>query len=134
VSLLFTPDLSIGVDAIDAQHRELFGRANALLGAVNRGTGSAETFRTLAFLGEYILDHFGMEERLMATSGYPAASKHRAEHVELIEAYERLRHRFARTGADTPLRLELEGVLGDWLVRHVRVTDAQLGRWLIVRR
>ena len=134
MSLLWTPDLSLGVEEIDSQHRELFSRADALLGAVNSGVAAQETFRTLAFLGEYILEHFGCEERIMAKSGYPAAEKHRAEHAGLIEAYERLRRNFARSGADATLRLELEGVLGDWLVRHVQSTDARLGRWLLVRR
>jgi len=134
VSSLWTPDLALGVEAIDAQHRELFGRADALLGAVSRGTAAHETFEMLAFLGEYILDHFGAEERLMAEDGYPDLGRHRAEHAQLVAAYERLRRNFARTGADQVLRVELEGVIGDWLVRHVKATDGRLGRWLLVRR
>ena len=129
----WTPDLSVGVEAIDAQHRELFDRVSALLSAVASRREADEVFRTLAFLGDYVIAHFEDEERLMQVEGYPDLPQQLAEHAHFHARFNQLCRKFARAGVDATLSVDLRHVVCDWLVHHVRGSDAALGRWLNAR-
>jgi hemerythrin len=128
----WTSAISVGVDAIDAQHKELFHRVDRLLDVVERRAAERELMRVLAFLGDYVVTHFADEEALMAERRYPDAAAHAAEHAVFTARFDRLRTAFARGGADPPLADEVRRQLCDWLVRHVSGTDLALG--IFVRR
>jgi hemerythrin len=129
----WTPRLSVGVDAIDEQHRELFRRVNELLSAISARQGSAQVLSTLGFLGEYVVSHFDDEVRLMHETAYPGRAEHLAEHGRFNDAFRRLRAAFARSGSDASLAAQVERELCDWLQRHVMETDRKLGEWLAER-
>jgi hemerythrin-like metal-binding protein len=120
----WTPGMSVGVPALDAQHRELFTRLNRLVAAIRAGRGSADVAPVLAFLDDYTREHFADEERVMEQAGYPALAEHRAQHAGFCAELARLRERLAVPGAD---RQELAGHLHlhlrDWLVRHIIGAD-----------
>jgi hemerythrin len=124
------PDLAVGVEEIDAQHRELFVRTNQLLEAMARGEGRYLIGRTLDFLTSYAVDHFGNEERRMALRRYPAAADHKAEHVAFAGTVEGLRQRLEKDGASAALTLSVQRDVCDWLVRHIGGTDRRLGAFL----
>jgi hemerythrin len=129
MSFAWTPELAVGVEAIDAQHRELFARVDALLRAAREGRGPVEALHVLGFLGEYVVEHFALEEALMRDGAYPGFAAHRAEHAALERRFAALRTSFARGGADDALAEAVEAELGGWLVRHVSGTDRALGAW-----
>jgi hemerythrin len=130
MSLVWTRDLSVGVESIDVQHQELFRRLNALLVAIGDQRQEQEVLVTLAFLGDYVVSHLADEEQLMREIGYPELPVHLAEHGQLSGAFGRLSTRFARHGIDAVLAKDVESELCDWLVRHVQRTDRALGEWL----
>jgi hemerythrin len=129
----WTPELAVGVEAIDAQHRELFARVDALLRAAREGRGPVEALHVLGFLGEYVVEHFALEEALMREGAYPGLAAHRAEHAALERRFAALRTSFARAGADDALAESIEAELCGWLVRHVAGTDRALGAWCAAR-
>lgn len=133
MNFLWTPELSVGVASIDAQHQELFQRVNALLVAVGGERQESEILATLAFLGDYVVTHFEDEERLMRETGYPGLAAQRAEHEHFTGAFRQLRAMFARRGIDALLARDVERGVCDWLVRHVQGTDRALGEWLSAR-
>ncbi len=133
MSFVWTPALSVGVDSIDAQHRELFGRVNALLVAVGGNHEEQEILRTLAFLGTYVVGHFGDEELLMRETRYPGLALHLSLHAQLDEEFSSLRTRFSRRGLDARFARDVRAKVCGWLVEHVQGTDRALGEWLSAR-
>jgi hemerythrin len=133
MNLVWTPALSVGVPAIDAQHAELFRRAAALAAAAQEGPGSAEVYRTLAFLGDYVVSHFSQEEQLMRDVGYPGLEPHAAEHAGFVARFLRFRAAFARGGADAALAASMQRELSSWLVEHVSGADRRIGEHIRAR-
>lgn len=122
----WTPDLAVGDEQIDAQHRRLFDQAAALHDAIVAGAPEARVLETLGFLGDYVLEHFAAEEALMARLADPGAAAHAAEHARFRARHSALARTFATAGAS---RLTAEIVRCDvlaWLAGHVAGTDLAL--------
>ena len=83
MALQWTQALSVGVDEIDDQHRELFRRAARLLDGIKRGEPE-EIGALVDFLHEYAVTHFGAEEAFMREEAFPGYVRHKAEHDRFI--------------------------------------------------
>jgi hemerythrin len=133
MALHWTSALSVGVPALDDQHRELFRRVDRLLDAMLRNDRT-EAARLLLFLREYAIVHFAAEEQLMWETGYPDATRHSAEHQSFSATLRSLDADFREHGATAPLVLQLERHAVGWLRDHVYFTDVALGRWVKTHR
>ncbi len=129
----FDPVLLTGVDQIDEQHRELFERIGQLLEASRNRRSREEVVRLLEFLGQYVIDHFAAEERIMAASGYPRQEGHRAEHVQFVKELEILRHELKSEGPTNLFVIRVGNRVTEWLREHIYRTDRALGAWLASR-
>lgn len=118
------PSLSVGIDVIDEHHRYLFDLTNDLFEIVANQRGVRQVARILKALDQYTQVHFRAEERMMRHFGYGGLStqetQHRCFEQRLREFYDELH--------DNPLTAPYDALiyLRDWLVRHIRVEDAQL--------
>ncbi len=133
MALQWNSTLSVGVAEIDAQHRELFLRVDRLLDAMLHNDRS-EAERLLAFLREFVVDHFGAEERLMAEVAYPAAEAHALEHRHFAAMLHEVDQTFLAQGPTAALVLQLEHLAVGWLRDHVYFTDVALGRFVQARQ
>jgi hemerythrin-like metal-binding protein len=125
----WSKELEVGVATIDAQHRELFAAINSLLPGI--GAASAEEIPgVVAFLEDYIVNHFGMEEVYMRRLSYPGYPYHKNEHVQFISNFYDLRDEFDSNGASAEIAGKLGRFLGDWLTHHIGQVDKALGRFL----
>jgi hemerythrin len=122
--------LTVGVEAIDAQHRELIKQVNQLVAALESRQGGAEVARIVQFLGDYIVRHFGDEERLMARTAYPDAAAHKKQHEAFVADFVELKAELAKHGASPALATQLNHKVGGWLIDHVGRTDRALGAFL----
>jgi hemerythrin len=122
-------DYEIGVEPIDAQHRELFRRTGRLLAAVEQGDG-AEVGRTLTFLRAYVVEHFGAEQAAMAAAGYPLADAHAEEHALFARRLLALEAEHASAPTSPWLATKLTVELASWLRQHILGADRDLGRFL----
>ncbi len=127
------PSLTLGVQAIDDQHRELVRRIGALVADVDAERKGDEVFRTLAFLGSYVLTHFGDEEALMRSTGYPDFEAHALEHRGFLEAFTRMRSVFARSGISEHLVADVDRQVCAWFRDHVSVHDRALAAYIHAR-
>jgi hemerythrin len=131
MAIQWDPRLSVGVRLIDEQHQELFRRVNALLEAMEKLQGKEIIDRTLAFLGAYVKDHFGAEERLMAQHRYPQAALHKSQHEAFVKTFLELKAEYETKGASNALAVRLNSVVCGWLRQHIGATDRQLGQFLL---
>ncbi len=132
MAMPWTDSLAIGIPEIDQQHQELFLRLERLLRGIVGGERE-EVGRLLEFLGTYVVNHFGAEERWMAKSGYPDYARHKAEHDQFMQDYLRMQVEFEQKGPTVLVGMRVNNWVADWLRRHIADSDAALGRWLAGR-
>ncbi|MDD2367577.1 MAG: bacteriohemerythrin [Desulfuromonadaceae bacterium] len=122
--------LSIGVEAIDNQHKELLSRFDKLLNACQEGKGIAELKVLLLFLEEYVHTHFRDEEALQKLHRYPEYESHKAEHIYFIEQLKKLKAETDKSGVSTHHVVETNNMLLKWLLNHISKVDTTLGKFL----
>jgi hemerythrin len=131
--LEWTPALSVGLEEIDVQHRELFARAGQLLEGLRAGE-PGQVGALLEFLHSYAVLHFGAEETLMRSVGYPGYHRHKAEHDRFIGDLLALSAEHDERGAGAFLAVKASSWLSRWLQAHVSGTDAEMARFVRSRR
>ena len=122
--------LSVNVELIDEQHKMLIQRLNDLHEAVGAHKGPNEIVRTLNFLSEYTEFHFGTEEKHMKANDYPEIAEHMKLHDEFRGTIVTLGEDFEEEGATASLADSIETLLINWLLKHIRATDVQFGKFL----
>ncbi len=129
----WSPEFSIGLPEIDAQHQELFRRLNALSLATDAGN-KQEIVRLLDFLDAYVVQHFKDEEAAMDELRFPYAAMHKAAHAQFVAELKSIEAEFSATGATVWLATRLEGAVTDWLKKHLLNMDQHFGRYVLARR
>jgi hemerythrin-like metal-binding protein len=118
-SIVFGPNLALGIPVLDQSHRIVFDMLEAMASLPRPAFD--EACRALAAeLGEHLRE----EASLMAQIGYTAAPAHRAAHDELLENVARVL-RLLQDGQDKAAR-EFIGALPDWLEAHINTMDLAL--------
>lgn len=126
----WSENLSVGVEHIDAQHKELIARVNAFFEAAKSDRGCQEVMNVLDFLSGYVVTHFADEERLQFQSRYPGYEAHRALHQEFISEVAALTADLEKSGATSAACSMVGMTLVNWLVSHISVQDKALGKYL----
>jgi len=130
MAVRWTPDLAVGVEVIDNQHKELFNRVDRLLEASTQGQGREEIGKLVQFLSNYVVTHFGTEEKAMVKHGYGGITAHKAEHMAFLKDFGELAKSYETQGASTALVLAVQRRVVDWLNNHIRRSDKALGAFL----
>jgi hemerythrin-like metal-binding protein len=126
--MTFGKNYSVGVQAVDDQHKVLFDIVNELHAAMLKGQAQSLTGPLLKKLAEYTHNHFTAEESKMASVKYPGLADHKLKHRELIKQVEDYLVRFDK--GEITLNLHLLNFLRDWLVNHIQKVDKEYGPWL----
>ena len=119
---------SVGVKAIDDQHKKLVGMLNQLHEVQRDRPSAGVTNQVLSDLIAYTDYHFRTEEDLMRNHEYPDGRKHKAKHDTLRQTALGLQADF-RSGKRA-VSVELSHFLRDWLAHHIQGTDKQPGVFL----
>ena len=119
---------SLGVPAIDYEHRELIELINELYASVQReGTDTS----VADFLGELytrITAHFALEEKIMRDSHYDEYLDHKTDHERLLDDIRDLMDDY-----DDGVYVDVERFgarLDDWFSEHFRTRDARLHKMI----
>ncbi len=129
MGLVWTPALAIGIPEIDQQHQELFYRLSKLLEGIVSGD-RAQVSGLIEFLGQYVVAHFGAEERWMVESEFPDYEAHKAEHDRFMQDYLRYSVELDQKGPTALVGMRVNNWIADWLRNHIMVSDMALGRFL----
>ena len=117
-------DFRIGVDAADADHRELVDTINRLHDEFDDPGHPRDAASLIADVLGAVAAHFSDEEVLMRTRGYPGLDQHKQDHDRLLDELRDMMEAFA--GADEPDSVELSLRLEPWFARHFHSYDAAM--------
>ncbi|PAS97461.1 MAG: hemerythrin [Candidatus Dactylopiibacterium carminicum] len=120
----WTPDLSVGNEQIDDDHRQLFALLDRLNKDMSTGQVNQETQSIVDALRNYTETHFSREEAFMREIDYAHYATHKAEHDRFVSEVCALQSRVAH-GARTA-QLDIDQMLAAWLREHVLVRDMAL--------
>ena len=114
--------LSVGIQAIDADHKKLVAMANDLHYGIQAGQSNAVVADILAGLVHHTQTHFAREEAFFAKTGYADAGAHKKQHDEMAAWALEMRAKGKR-GLSRADSLEATNFLKDWLYDHIEGTD-----------
>lgn len=118
----WTDDLNLGIEVIDAQHRQIVHYINELTSAIS-SEDQAQVFAVLDQLRDYTMDHFVFEEQLMAQAQYVLHTAHQAVHRRFEEKILGMQDEL-RNGRDPfGVARRLRTWLMTWLIQHIRHED-----------
>jgi hemerythrin-like metal-binding protein len=117
---------SVGVAAVDHEHRELIDLINRLHDRLGSAGGRDAVSAFFGDLFRGISAHFALEETFMRQHGYDALAAHKADHERLLDDLRDLMEAYEEDGAidDATLAVRLDA----WFSRHFETHDARLHR------
>ena len=117
-------EFSVGVAAVDLEHRELIELINGLDAEMREYATQSTVVETLGEIYARISAHFALEEKIMREAGYDGFAAHKQDHEtlldELLDVIDSVDSagRYDRTG--------LSRDLDRWFSDHFRTHDARL--------
>ena len=115
---------SVGIEAVDHEHKELIELINRLDAAL---MAKGESLAASAFFGDLIRAisaHFALEERFMRERGYDQLPQHKEDHERLLDEILSLMDEFDRNEVSDRENLAMR--LDAWFARHFETHDARL--------
>ncbi len=125
----WTKDLETGNANIDAQHKSLFALANELESALSDDDFDVDTVENAIYgLTDYVVEHFGDEEALMAGAHYPGLSAHHLLHEHLTQTTMGFASRYFN--GERVAASRIAPFVADWLQEHIRGEDKRVVAFL----
>jgi hemerythrin len=122
--------LETGYEAVDNQHKQLFTALNDLIEASASGQGNTAVMKTMEFLTGYTVKHFADEEKLQIQFNYPDYAVHKRYHDEFKDAANAITDRLINEGPSEALIEEISGIIGDWLLNHIKGDDFRMATYI----
>jgi len=123
--MVWSDKYSVGVDAMDLQHKRLIGLINDLDELIQKGGHFDELGPVLDGVIDYTTTHFASEEAFMESKDYPDIEEHKESHRALLKQANSLRENAKQGDRETMNRLLI--FLQTWLVGHIVGIDKQYG-------
>jgi hemerythrin len=117
--------LSLGVPAIDKDHRRLIDLLNRLPLTARAEDDGVSTGAAILDLEAYVQHHFHKEEMLMRLCGYPGYQEHCRMHRALTARVADFRAKFRKD----PAKFDVDGLyefLAHWLAVHISREDMKI--------
>lgn len=127
--ITWTPDLAINVELIDTQHIALFKAVDDLVEAMWDGKGREKVKDLLDFLSNYVVKHFGDEQKLMSDSNYPSYPGHKNIHDQFVRDFNEMQKQFYAGEYDSEFVIKMLDELCSWLRNHIRKMDTEFAKF-----
>jgi hemerythrin len=122
-ALVWREAYAIGVELLDAQHREMVRLINRLLDPV---AGDAAGVRLDALIA-HLRRHFETEEVFLRAIDYPLLEEHSREHNLQLAEFVDLRRSIARGTGNVSVEIRTE--VRQWFFNHVVAEDRRFGAY-----
>ena len=120
--LIWNEGMSVGIDAIDEDHKQIISIL-AKLTSAEHGEASAETIEAIFMeLEQYVILHFAREEALLEQVNYADIKAHKASHQKFIEKLPKLKEEWL-TKDCLACSEKITSFLYRWIVNHILVDD-----------
>lgn len=123
----WTPELSVGNSAIDAEHRHWIDLLNKFYMGLKNGEPKEVLLKLVAGMIEYTQFHFANEEKYMQSIKYPDFEGHKEKHelyvAKLMEYDQKIK------SGKLVLSIEVTNYLKSWLVTHIKGSDRQYAKF-----
>ena len=127
--MIWTDEMSVGVEIIDEDHQRLFILLNRLGYSLREQSTSEVMTKVLSDLSDYTDYHFNREEILMEVCDYPEIDLHKRVHRALRTQVAKYRQAFQQDPAAVDIR-QLRDFINDWLIDHIMVMDKKYESWM----
>jgi hemerythrin len=119
----WSPNLSVGVKAIDDQHKELLKMTNDLFNHCVGDEASERVYfnKIIHSAVDYVKVHFSTEEKIMTALNYPGFREHKKEHDTFVLTVADMAREF-NEGKKVSL-VVFTRFLKDWILTHIAVSD-----------
>jgi hemerythrin len=124
--MVWNDRMTVGVKVLDDDHKKLIAYLNELHDGIQAGHGRDVLGKILDRLIEYTASHFKREENFFASTGYPGATAHKAEHDKLTAQVIDVQKKYKASTTST-LSLEVMNFLRSWLTSHIQGSDKKYG-------
>lgn len=118
--------LRTGNDTLDIQHKDLILKITYFMEEMGKGNKRAMN-EAIAYLTDYVFDHFALEERLMLKTNYPEFEEHRDDHSHYVKYIFKLRQNLVIT---PELIGEISKELTIWFTDHILKIDMKMAEYL----
>lgn len=119
---------SVGVRAIDVQHKKLVGMINGLHKAMRERASGSAMQQLVDELKNYTVEHFKTEEKLFEKYGYPHTAEHKVLHEKFVGQV--LEFDSALRSGKAKVTMEIMQFLKDWLIQHIQGEDRRYTSFL----
>jgi hemerythrin-like metal-binding protein len=119
---------SVGVAAVDHEHRELIGLVNETYARLKRPDAGVTVPDFLGEIYARISAHFALEENLMRTKRYAYFDEHKADHERLLDEIRDIMDDYEDDEVFDEQQFAQR--LGTWFTGHFSTHDARLHRQL----
>lgn len=126
--LVWKDEYSVGIEAMDNDHKKLLNLINQLQTAVHYYTGQEFEQQALDDLVDYTKTHFKREEQLMEENNYPDLEAHKLQHKKFIDKVNTLIEDYQKDSDVTII--DALNFLKNWLIKHINGTDKEYGKAL----
>ena len=126
--LTWKDEYSVGIEAMDNDHKKLLNLINQLQTSVHYYTGKEFEEKALEELVDYTKTHFKREEQLMEDNNYHALEAHKEEHKQFINTVNNLVEQY-QTNSEVTI-VDALSFLKSWLIKHINGTDKDYGKEL----
>ncbi len=127
------PEYETGLVEVDKQHRALIEAINKLHVLLHQDFSREELKEIIDFLNEYVVEHFGTEEKLMRENpNFPEKilERHLKEHRYFIDRIQEFTGLFEDQETPKEALLKLFEFLGNWFCEHILRIDKETASFL----
>lgn len=121
-------EYSVGVPAVDHEHRELIALINEVHERLRARPGDVAIGECLGEIYARISAHFALEERLMRAIDYDQFDDHKADHERLLDDIRDIMDDYEHRRVYDEARFAAR--LAEWFTEHFKTKDARLHRVL----
>lgn len=130
----FSENLITRNELIDSQHKELIDRINKLLDSCEDSDAKLAAIKTLDYLSDYTVFHFGAEEELQKEIEYPGYEAHKEQHENFKKTIAELDEMLQEEeGPSSAFVQKVEENVIKWFYTHIEGFDRSVAEYKFMR-
>jgi hemerythrin-like metal-binding protein len=129
--LLWTPRIQVNIEEIDDQHKKLFELANIFYNKLYTSSPDVEILESINELTIFSINHFKIEEKLLAKYNIPNSDKHKKEHSDFINELAKLNSKIIKN--DLLISVDLIDFLRNSIINHIFTIDREMACYIITQ-